>query len=636
MPEGHMKLWLCDLTHDQQILNSDVMPAAIGSIAAYVQQELGITARLFKYPEKLAAALETDMPDVIGFSNYIWNFRLSYAFAERIKELSPKTKIVFGGPNFPIEVDAKRRFFNAHPAIDHYVEHEGEWAFVDLMRGRSLATEIIWAAGGRGALADLPSPYLSGFMDEFFDGRLIPILQTNRGCPFSCTFCVEGMPYYSKVNRRPREVIDAEIDYIGRKIKQVGGRKDVYIADSNFGMYREDLETCRAIARSMDEHGWPEYINTTTGKNQKARVLEAAKLVKGALRLSGSVQSLDKDVLKNINRSNINEAEILDLALKAAELGANSYSEIILGLPGDTREKHLQSLRTIVDAGFQNVYTWQLMLLPGSELDTKAQREQFGLQTRFRVLPRCFGKFRVRGKEVRAAEIEEVCVSSNTLNFDDYLYCRRIHLVISIFYNDGLMGPFLKLLRLKKKSVFGWLLTIASYDHALFTEFNSRTKSELADTKDQVIAFTSVHMDAYLSGLLGNNLIFTYRVRALRDHLQDMVGLGAEVLREYFPEEAGPDGFIACAATYILHRAGDLFEGSEPHGFFWYDMARFEADGQSSHLPSYRVPKGIIYRFESSEWLKNQLAIYGNSEVGISRMLMKTNVSKLYRKAVEI
>ena len=642
-----MKLFLCDLTHDQQILNSDVMPAAIGSIAAYVQQELGITARLFKYPEKLSAALETEMPDVIGFSNYIWNFRLSYAFAERIRELSPGTFVVFGGPNFPIEKDKQEYFLAHHPAINMVVEHEGELIFSEFLGGngfdlmdrlnRGLPLRI-WAADHRADLATLPSPYLTGFMDEFFDGRLIPILQTNRGCPFSCTFCVEGMPYYSKVNRRPREVIDAEIDYIGRKIKQVGGRKDVYIADSNFGMYREDLETCQAIARSMDEHGWPEYINTTTGKNQKARVLEAAKLVRGALRLSGSVQSLDKDVLKNINRSNINEAEILDLALKAAELGANSYSEIILGLPGDTREKHLQSLRTIVDAGFQNVYTWQLMLLPGSELDTQPQRDQFGLQTRFRVLPRCFGKFQVRGKEVRAAEIEEVCVSSNTLNFDDYLYCRRIHLVIAIFYNDGLMGPFLKLLRMKNKSVFTWLFTIEAIGNSLFDDFGADTITELYSDRQGLALEAAAEIQDYVDGTKGNNLIFTYRVRALRDHLQDMVGLGAEVLREYFPEEAGPDGFIACAATYILHRAANLFEprhgGST--GFFWYDMTRFEADGHSSHLPSYRVPKGIIYRFESSEWLKNQLAIYGDSEVGISRMLMKTNVSKLYRTAVEI
>ena len=635
-----MKLWLADLTHTQQILNSDVMPAAIGSIAAYVQQELGITARLFKYPEKLAAALETDMPDLIGFSNYIWNFRLSYAFAEQIKEIAPSTIVVFGGPNFPIEIDKKDAFLQSYPAINYYTEHEGEIAFTGYLGMLQCyigamydMVPRLWRDDYRADLSDLPSPYLSGFMDEFFDGKLIPILQTNRGCPFTCTFCVEGMPYYTKVNRRPRGVIDAEIDYIGRKIKEVGGRKDVYIADSNFGMYKEDLDTCKAIARSMDDHGWPEYINTTTGKNAKARVLEAAKVVHGALRLSGSVQSLDKEVLSHIKRSNIREEEILELAMNAAELGANSYSEIILGLPGDTKAKHLQSLRTIVDAGFQNVYTWQLMLLPGSELDTKAQRQQFGLETRYRVLPRCFGSFTVRGKPVTAAEIEEVCIASNTLSFDDYLACRKLHLIIAIFYNDALMSPFHKLLRLRKKSVFEWLLDISRKTHALFFMFQTDTREELFTDKDELIRFTNAHMDQYISGELGNNLIFTYRVRALMTYLWDMVHMGAEALSESFPEDSE---FIDAAASYILHRAMYLF--SEPEresNTAWrYDIPVFDAERSPEHL--HHVPEERYYRFEPSAWLKDQLAIYGDSEVGISRMLMKTNVSKLYRKAVRI
>ena len=41
-------------------------------------------------------------------------------------------------------------------------------------------------------LTEIPSPYLEGKLDEFFDGKLQPTIQTTRGCPFACTFCVEG------------------------------------------------------------------------------------------------------------------------------------------------------------------------------------------------------------------------------------------------------------------------------------------------------------------------------------------------------------------------------------------------------------------------------------------------------------
>ena len=48
-------------------------------------------------------------------------------------------------------------------------------------------------------LSQIPSPYLSNRLDEFLDGKLLPITQTNRGCPFTCTFCTEGQRYWTKV-----------------------------------------------------------------------------------------------------------------------------------------------------------------------------------------------------------------------------------------------------------------------------------------------------------------------------------------------------------------------------------------------------------------------------------------------------
>ena len=39
----------------------------------------------------------------------------------------------------------------------------------------------------------VPSPYLSGSLDEFFNLPLIPMLENTRVCPFSCTFCADGL-----------------------------------------------------------------------------------------------------------------------------------------------------------------------------------------------------------------------------------------------------------------------------------------------------------------------------------------------------------------------------------------------------------------------------------------------------------
>ena len=129
-------IWLADLTYTQQQVSSESMPSAIGGIATYTEQNLCLKnpIRIFKYPEVLIEALETDgIPDIMGFSNYMWNSELSLAFVKRIKEVSPKTIIVVGGPNFPIIASEQELFLRNNPGIDFYVEGEGELAFANLV-----------------------------------------------------------------------------------------------------------------------------------------------------------------------------------------------------------------------------------------------------------------------------------------------------------------------------------------------------------------------------------------------------------------------------------------------------------------------------------------------------------------------
>jgi radical SAM superfamily enzyme YgiQ (UPF0313 family) len=402
-------------------------------------------------------ALKTEIPDVIGFSNYMWNSELSLALARRIKEFAADTIVIMGGPNYPVVESEQETFLRKHTEIDFHIKGEGELAFANLiaqlirseMKKNNIekylpSVHYISSDGNARIsssverikdLTEIPSPYLEKKMDEFFDGKLQPVIQTTRGCPFGCTFCVEGMSYYTKIYRNKQEKTKKELDYIGSKMqdaKNKGGRNDLWLVDSNFGMYNEDLETCKSIAECQSKYNWPEYIQCDTGKNNKPRVLSAARLVKGAIRLSGSVQSLDTDVLKNIKRSNISGDSLMELAVEAAEIDADSRSEIILGLPGESLKSHFQTINTVIDARFNHVNTYQLMMLPGTEIDSPEVRQKFDMNTRYRILPRCFGYYNILDKQIVAAEIEEVCVSTNTLSFEDYIKCRKMHLLIHI------------------------------------------------------------------------------------------------------------------------------------------------------------------------------------------------------------
>ena len=94
-------------------------------------------------------------------------------------------------------------------------------------------------------LDEIPSPYLTGIMDKFFDGELTPMIQTNRGCPFTCTFCVDGADTVNRVNQFGLDRVSLELNYIGKHIPK--NINTLQISDLNFGMYPRDLEICDDI-----------------------------------------------------------------------------------------------------------------------------------------------------------------------------------------------------------------------------------------------------------------------------------------------------------------------------------------------------------------------------------------------------
>ena len=130
------KVYLADLTHTGQGVALNAFPLGMASIASYTLVELGeqVDVRLFKYPEKLIDVVLADPPNVIGFSNYMWNLDLGYTLACEIKRRNPDTVIVFGGPNYDSDEAACGRFLRSHPVMDFYVHREGERPFTELVQ----------------------------------------------------------------------------------------------------------------------------------------------------------------------------------------------------------------------------------------------------------------------------------------------------------------------------------------------------------------------------------------------------------------------------------------------------------------------------------------------------------------------
>ena len=674
--ERHPKIWLVDATYTQPQISSETMPSAVGGIATFAEKHLHLKEpiRLFKYPEKFSQELENQIPDVVGFSNYMWNSELSFALARRIKEIEPEIITIMGGPNYPVDQSEQEIFLRTHPEIDFYVIGEGEIAFTNLIanlinadlkkeniRGELPSVHFIMSDDQLHIsttveriqdLSEIPSPYLEGKMDEFFDGKLQPTIQTTRGCPFACTFCVEGLGYYSKVYRNGFEKTSLELEYISKKMQKVrekGGRNDLWLVDSNFGMYSQDIDTCKIIAKCQEQYNWPDYIHCDTGKNNKERVLNAAKLVNGAIRLSGSVQSLNPDVLKNIKRANISSDDLLQLAKDAADVQAYSRSEIILGMPGETLESHFDTNKIIVNAGFDKIDNYQLMMIPGTEVTTPENIKEFGMQTRYRILPRCSGYYKILGKTVYAAEIDKICTSTDSLSFDDYLECRKLHLIIEIFYNLGFFSTLLKFLKSMNLTVFDWLELIFKQEPSgnvkeLFDSFLNETKNELYQDRDELYKQTQKQevIDLYIKGELGYNLLFVHKAVALSNHIDDLMNMAKECALKFLKQN-GHDSienklFVNDALNYDRCVSSNIFANQSdiPSISISFDLKQFNIDKTVKPLHNYKLKNKKNVRFvldqEQKDILARYVNLYGTTSLGIARILTKIFVKRLLRK----
>ena len=260
----------------------------------------------------------------------------------------------------------------------------------------------------RKELDDYPSPYQTGLFDKFYDDVLSPMLETHRGCPFRCSYCHEGHVSYTKVNRFSMDRVLGDLDYIAR---HVGDRvKNFLFADPNFGMFPTDIEIAEKLVQTSRDNGFPKTVFATTAKNVGERLIAISETLGRdvSMPIWMSVQSMTENVLKNIRRSNINVESMVKVQNKLKSIGSTTKSELILCLPGETLETHLESLVKLMNLRVDQVICYQLMLVNGSEMKTEYEMEgDPNLVTRWRVLPRSFSNIEGMTPSI---EVEEIVV----------------------------------------------------------------------------------------------------------------------------------------------------------------------------------------------------------------------------------
>lgn len=533
-------IYFADLRHVfQGNVYVDTMPLGIGYMKAVMDEQLPqVTSKLFAFADKLADAMDDQLPDVLLLTNYMWNEKLSYYFAEKLKQAKPNALVVMGGPNMPLDDDKKLEYLQERPAVDLYVTGEGDFLATEIVKAfleadrsieKLLANEFhssVYFKTGEGfvvnplhprtkALDDIPSPWLTGIMDEFFKDQLFPLFETNRGCPFTCTFCVQGTKWYTKVNYFGLERLREEVYYIGEKIHTISPQvKTLVIADPNYGMFKRDVEISGYIGEIQKKYSFPLIINATTGKNQAETIIKSLEKVNGALVMYQAVQSLDENVLENVKRTNIKLETYEEIQTHIKARGLRSNSDLILGLPGDSLNSHVDSLRKLINAGTSRLNNFQAILLKGSEMETAEARKKYAYDTKYRLLPKTFGTY--RGDKI--FEVEEIIVSSADMSFDDYLTARKFHLAIGAFWNHGRFQPIIELVNRLGITSWDWMEAVAlkmnerESFRPFLNSFVEETKGELFNSEEEAIEFYSQEKNFELLAEegIGDNIFYKY------------------------------------------------------------------------------------------------------------------------------
>lgn len=626
-----MLVYLADLGHNQVTLSSDIYPISVANCAAYAQARIRsadrMDFRIFREPEDLLAALDSRQPDVLGLSSFAWNHNLSRHFARHAKRRSADTVTLMGGPNYPLTASEQQEWLAGMPEIDIAVRgptYEGERAFVAMLQrlvdaGGRLAearAEPVpgnhWIDPSDGRLVcgpalerirdldEIPSPYLTGWMDPYYASGYFPMLQIARGCPFTCQFCNSSVRENSKVFAHSVENVCADLDHIAARIRP---EIPLCFADDNFGMYPRDEEIADYLAHLQDRFGWPRYIRTTTGKNQSERIIRVMRKVRGAMPMTSAVQSLNPVVLENIKRSNIKLETYSAIQEEVLAQGMQSYGELILSMPGETRASFMKAVEDLLATGVKRVSAHQLMLLHGAPLASRESRDRFALETRFRLVARNIGTY--LGEVV--AEVEEMVVATPDFPLEDYFEARIFHLLLTIFHYEGNFEEAFALAREKGVSAYDLVVRLQHLlpeapepFRRLIAQFRQESEEELFPTAEACEAAARERFQELLDGTLGGNLLSKYSMMGrffvtsdtlafLERGVASALGLGRA------PDSPELIDVMAFLRSTLLHVPFAEELARTPGWTGHYDIEAWREEGYARPLATYRLPSPVAF-----------------------------------------
>ena len=338
--------------------------------------------------DEITGTLEAKDADIYAFSCYCWNSKLVRRVVESLLRAKPDRHIILGGPQ--VMNHGQSYLDPKHP---HLVlcNGEGEKTFRGYVREVIGGSPDYHRVGGLSFyeggemvttrpedrivdLDEIPSPFQTGcFAEDTFYAMCF--LETNRGCPFKCSYCYWGAAVGAKVNKMGEERVKADMTWIAER-----NIPCLFLVDANWGMLKRDVELTEHLAACRREHGFPFEVHFQSAKNSPKLVSKISKiLVNNDLLGAASIaiQSMSDVALDRVGRSNIKKSAYRLHQEELDNYDINSYVELLWPLPGETLDSFRDGLSELCGSRADSLIVYPLLLI--NNCDLSENREKFGL-----------------------------------------------------------------------------------------------------------------------------------------------------------------------------------------------------------------------------------------------------------------
>lgn len=415
------------------------LPYAVGCLISYAKKNAFINKNYeFLDPGYRSDSLELDsfheslkQADILGLTNWVWNQNYNDRIAKIYKAYRPDGVVIYGGVNVPENKTVAEDYMTNRPYVDIYFVGPAEETFKNFLinyPNKGLAghegtftpkENNVVKEKTRLTSAPIPSPYLDGTFDKIIVNEsraLNALFETNRGCPYACSFCDWGGMTKSKIVRKDKQEV---LDTISSIMKYENIER-IEIGDANFGIVKEDVEYTLHIIEEKKKRKNDIYLSFGGfAKNGGKYTEEIMRLMNdnfyghhGRKFVKLSFQSHSDEVLKVAQRSNIKNEKLFPMMKRFQNDGIEIDAEVIIGLPGETEDTWFTTIQQNMDFNINHQKSHPLWVVPNTPIADSEYRKKYKIKTKRIYVPYDLDQYKTKdyhNSRISNKEIKTKC-----------------------------------------------------------------------------------------------------------------------------------------------------------------------------------------------------------------------------------